>query len=94
MTFNLQGEMFVTGCVRKGAREDVVRLRSRDQGHSFTGEVLSAGLDREHHWFANLERSTGANVIRGVPAVLFTAGVKGAGNTDLLNNDVYWCGPP
>lgn len=94
MTFNLQGEMFVTGCIRNGPREDVVRLRSGDAGHTFTGEVLSAGLDREHHWFANLERSTGANVIRDVPAVLFTAGVKGAGNTDLLNNDVYWCGPP
>ena len=94
LAFNLQGELFVTTCIRRGTREDVVRLRSDDRGQTFQGELLSAGLTREHHWFANLERPTGANVIRGVPGVLFTAGVKGAGNNDLLNNDVYWCGTP
>ena len=90
MTFNQQGELFLTGCIRRGPREDVVRLRSRDEGQTFTGELLSSGLDREHHWFPNLERSTGPNQVKGVPGVLFTAGIKGAGNTDLLANDVYW----
>ena len=94
MTFNLRGELFVTACIRNGTREDVVRLHSPDMGQTFTGQVLSSGLNREHHWFANLERSTGANIVRGIPGVLFTAGVKGSGNTDLLSNDVYWCGTP
>ena len=94
MTFNVRGDLFVTACIRHGAREDVVRLHSPDVGRTFTGQVLSSGLDRAHHWFANLERPTGANVVRGIPGVLFTAGVKGSGNTDLLSNDVYWCGTP
>ena len=92
LTFNRQGHLFVTACIGRDARYDVVLLRSTDEGRTISGERLSGGLSRERHWFPNLERPTGHNRVTGTPGVLFTAGIKGAGNTDILSNDVYWCG--
>lgn len=41
-------------------------------------------------WLPSIERNTGFNKIAGRPGLLFTAGERGKGNSDLLRNKVYW----
>ena len=42
------------------------------------------------HWLPSIERHTGHNQVAPHPRTLFTAGPAGKGNTDLLNNRVYF----
>ena len=92
MAFDEQGTMFVTATLSREKKSDIVLLVSYDGGDSFSMKHLSNHLPRDRKWWPSLERPTGHNVIAEHPGVLFTAGSRGAGNNDILSNDVYWTG--
>ena len=81
MVFNKQGTMFVTAT-----------LSSESKSDSFSTEYLSNNLPLDRKWWSNLVRPTGHNVIAKHPSILFTSSIRGAGNNDILSNDVYWVG--
>ena len=67
---------------------EVLWARSQDQGQHFESRVISHVDDQEPHWLPSIERSTGFNRVHQ-PAIIFTAGPKGASLNDRLHNKVY-----
>lgn len=92
MVFNQKAVMFVTATISREEQTEVVRLTSRDQGRSFSMEMVSQGLKGQRKMWPNLEHPTGHNVIANRPGVLFAAGDPGQRNDDILSNNVYWAG--
>jgi len=90
MAFNERGTTFIAATLSHEVRTEIVWLESDDGGRTFSVDVPSADAGSDRKWWPNLERPTGHNVIAGRPSLLFAAGVRGEGNTDILTNDVYW----
>ena len=67
---------------------EIVRLRGDAKGEDFDCSLLSNSNAGIPHWLPSMERPTGHNFIQGAPAVAFTAGKAGKGNSDILSNDV------
>ena len=68
---------------------EIIGLQAPNIGGKFSVELLSKPDMTVPHWIPNLERPTGHNRV-GVPSVIYTAGVAGAGCDDILSNGVYW----
>ena len=71
-------------------QNDVALISSKDLGRTIEIERPAAGVQQDKKWLANLERATGHHQVNGRPGVIFTAGTRGKGNTDILSNDVFW----
>ena len=69
---------------------EVIGFTSTDGGQNFTGKLLSKIDPAVPHWLPNVERNTGHNTVPDTPGVIYTAGVPGEGNDDLLSNEVHW----
>ncbi len=68
--------------------ETVAFTIDRDEGIQF--RAISVFDANTSHWLPSIERPTGHNSVARYPGILFTAGPAGKGNTDLLNNRVYF----
>ena len=82
--------MYVLGTMATEGQNDVALISSKDLGRTIEVERPAAGVKQAKKWLANLERATGHHAVSGRPGVIFTAGTRGKGNTDILNNDVFW----
>lgn len=71
---------------------EVVGLTSSDGGEHFSCRLVSQPDEAASHWLPNIEKPTGHNVVPDQPGVIYTAGPPGEKNTDILSNDVWWCG--
>jgi hypothetical protein len=99
LTFDDQGEMFVVAMLQKPeddkstwghASNEVVQFRSADGGKTFSFALVSRPDATVSHWLPNIERVTGHNRVSGAPGILYTAGVPGEKNTELLANRVWF----
>lgn len=68
---------------------EVVRMTSVDGGKSFSFSLVSQPSGHRAHWLPSVERPSGMHDVMGSPGILYTAGGPGAGNRELLANDVY-----
>ena len=87
---NQEGTMYISATMARQGHNDIALIKSRDLGRTISIERPAAGVDRTRKWLPNLERPTGQHAVRGRPGLIFTAGVRGEGNKDILENDVYW----
>ena len=87
---NRQGTMYVLASMAKEGQNDVALISAKDLGRTIKVERPAAGVKQDKKWLANLERATGRYPVDGRPGVIFTAGTRGKGNSDILSNDVYW----
>ena len=74
----------------KRRRIDLLDGAIEDYSRTIEIERPAAGVQQDKKWLANLERATGHHQVNGRPGVIFTAGTRGKGNTDILSNDVFW----
>jgi hypothetical protein len=99
ITFSERGEMFVVAMIQK-RREDesswghpsneVVQFRSTDAGKTFSFSLVSRLDSNASQWLPNIERATGHHPVPPNPGVLYTAGIPGEKNTQLLSNRVFF----
>ena len=90
VSINRQGTMYVVAAMASEGQNDVALISSKDLGRTIEIERPAAGVKQDKKWLANLERATGHHQVNGRPSVIFTAGTRGKGNTDILSNDVFW----
>ena len=90
VSINRQGTMYVVAAMASEGQNDVALISSKDLGRTIEIERPAAGVQQDKKWLANLERATGHHQVNGRPGVIFTAGTRGKGNTDILSNDVFW----
>ena len=90
VSINRQGTMYVVAAMASEGQNDVALISSKDLGRTIEIEKPAAGVKQDKKWLANLERATGHHQVNGRPGVIFTAGTRGKGNTDILSNDVFW----
>ena len=90
VSINRQGTMYVVAAMASEGQNDVALISSKDLGRTIEIERPAAGVKQDKKWLANLERATGHHQVNGRPGVIFTAGTRGKGNTDILSNDVFW----
>jgi hypothetical protein len=90
VSINRQGTMYVLATMASEGKNGVALISSKDLGRTIKLERPAAGVKQAKKWLANLERVTGHHRVDGRPGVIFTAGTRGKGNTDILNNDVFW----
>lgn len=90
VSINRQGTMYVVASMGNEGRNDVALISSSDLGRTIRVERSAADVKQDKKWLANLERDTGHHPVDGRPGVIFTAGTRGKGNTDILSNDVFW----
>ena len=90
VSINRQGTMYVLATMASEGKNGVALISSKDLGRTIKLERPAAGVKQAKKWLANLERVTGHHRVDGRPGVIFTAGTRGKGNTDILSNDVFW----
>ena len=90
VSINRQGTMYVLATMASEGKNGVALISSKDLGRTIKLERPAAGVKQAKKWLANLERVTGHHRVDGRPGLIFTAGTRGKGNTDILNNDVFW----
>ena len=90
VSINRQGTMYVLATMASEGKNDVALISSKDLGRTIKLERPAAGVKQAKKWLANLERVTGHHRVDGRPGMIFTAGTRGKGNTDILSNDVFW----
>lgn len=71
-------------------KSEICVLRSKDEGRTFSFELLTGPDPEIPSWLPNLERPTGFNAVPNSPGMIFTVGGKGEKNTEILSNDVVW----
>ena len=90
VSINRQGTMYVLATMASEGKNGVALISSKDLGRTIKLERPAAGVKQAKKWLANLERVTGHHRVDGRPGLIFTAGTRGKGNTDILSNDVFW----
>ena len=90
VVINRQGTMYISATMGQEDRNDIVLIKSRDLGHTLSIERPASGVTQKKKWLPNLERPTGHHHVDGRPGLIFTAGVRGEGNKDVLANQVFW----
>jgi hypothetical protein len=71
---------------------EVALLVSEDDGESFDARLLSRPDDKTPHWLPNIERPTGHHRVT-TPVIIFTDGVRGDNNRQVISNRVWWVQP-
>ncbi|GMW00424.1 MAG: hypothetical protein AMXMBFR84_15610 [Candidatus Hydrogenedentota bacterium] len=69
---------------------EIAHFVSQDNGRSFVGSVITEVDAAVPRWLPNLERPTGHNRTESAPHFMFTEGVRGGTNTELVQNRVYF----
>ena len=99
ITFDTKGEMIVAATAQQHEAHEsgwghpsneVVQLRSRNNGASFSFSVVSRKDRTVSHWLPNIERATGHHQVGADAGILYTAGGPGPGTKDLLSNQVLF----
>ena len=65
-------------------------LVSHDRGRTFRTFVVSTFDDDVPNWLVNLEKPT-RHMLTPIPSMIYTHGLKGRTNKDIMSNDVIWC---
>ena len=97
LAFNNRNQMWITAQIQQTSPEstwghpsnEVVLIRSDDLGRSFSINLISKQNPEISNWLPSIERNTGHHAIPGTPGLMFTAGPPGAGNSDLIHNQVF-----
>ncbi|UCF17817.1 MAG: BNR-4 repeat-containing protein [Phycisphaerales bacterium] len=71
---------------------EIALLVSNDRGHTFEVFGISSTDPSVPNWLPNLERPTGPQPV-GVPALIYTHGLRGLSNKEIMSNEVIWCDP-
>ncbi|NJL70295.1 MAG: hypothetical protein HC888_01195 [Candidatus Competibacteraceae bacterium] len=97
---NVKGEMFLilnqgnrtsTGAISYGdPSTEVFLLRSIDGGVTFSNTQISPTDPTTPNWHGTVEKDTGWNPLAGEPPLIYTAGVRGANNTSIVSNKVWY----
>ena len=99
VTFDARGELLVVATLQQPNLGDagwghpsneIVALRSGDDGDSFSFDLVSPENGEVAHWLPNVEKPTGHHEVGGSASVLYTAGGPGPKLKDLLSNGVYF----
>ncbi|MHC4352762.1 MAG: BNR-4 repeat-containing protein [Planctomycetota bacterium] len=69
---------------------EIALLVSDDLGRSFEVFGISSPDPSVPNWLPNLERPTGRRRVR-VPALIYTHGLRGTTNKEIMSNEVIWC---
>jgi hypothetical protein len=98
LTYNDKGQLLITVQIQKIEPTDkswghksneVILLKSKDNGHRFTSRLISSSHPEIPNWLPSIERYTGHHFIPDRPGIIYTAGSPGEGNKDQLQNKVY-----
>ncbi len=71
---------------------EIALLISKDQGRTFEVFGISSADPSAPNWLPNLERPTGPNPV-GVPLLIYTHGLRGESNKEIMSNEVVWFDP-
>jgi len=71
---------------------EIALLVSKDRGRTFEVFGISSSDPSAPNWLPNLERPTGPAPV-GVPGLIYTHGLRGSTNKDIMSNEVIWCDP-
>jgi hypothetical protein len=71
---------------------EIALLVSDDLGRSFKVFGISSPDPLAPNWLPNLERPTGPQPV-DVPALIYTHGLRGKINKEIMSNEVIWCDP-
>ncbi len=71
---------------------EIALLASKDSGRTFEVFAVSSPDPSAPNWLPNLERPTGPNPV-GVPVLVYTHGLRGTTNKEIMSNEVIWCDP-
>ncbi len=99
ITFDREGRMYLALTTVQADQStfwgnptnEVIVLISEDRGQSFETYAISETDNQVPNWLPNLQRATRPELLEGAPTMIFTHGVKGETNKDILSNKVYWC---
>ncbi len=103
IVFGRDGTMYVVVTTVESSIEDdtalwghpsaeVALLVSKDQGRTFEVFGISAPDPSVPNWLPNLERPTGQQPV-GFPSLIYTHGLKGENNKEIMGNEVVWSDP-
>jgi hypothetical protein len=103
MTFSENGRRYITlTMIRPDTLKDtniwghpsseIVLIESGDAGRTFETRVLTTPNPTRPRWLPSLERQTGHNHVQAGPGLIYTDGVRGDNNQQILSNDVHWMG--
>ncbi len=70
---------------------EIALLTSDNEGKSFSFQLLSEFNVHRPNWLPSIERPTGHNQVLSRPSMMFTSGVRGERNDDILSNRVVAC---
>ena len=71
---------------------EIALLVSKDQGLTFEVFGISSPDPLAPNWLPNLERPTSPQPA-GVPSLIYTHGLRGQNNKEIMSNKVIWCDP-
>ena len=71
---------------------EIALLISEDWGQTFEVIGISSVDPSVPNWLPNLERPTGPHSV-GIPTLIYTHGLRGTTNKDIMRNDVIWSDP-
>lgn len=71
---------------------EIALLISKDQGRTFEAFGISSPETLAPNWLPNLERPTSSQSV-GVPSLIYTHGLRGQNNKEIMSNEVIWCDP-
>ena len=69
---------------------EVVLLVSKDRGRIFEVFEISSPDPTAPNWLGNLERPTNQQPV-DIPSLIYTHGLRGKTNKDIMSNHVVWC---
>jgi hypothetical protein len=101
IVFGADGTMYVVVTTVDGGIEDetaqwghpsaeIALLISKDQGRTFEVSGISPPDSTAPNWLGNLERPTSQQPV-GTPSLIYTHGLRGQTNRDIMSNHVLWC---
>jgi len=69
---------------------EIALLVSRDRGRTFEVFGISSPDSTAPNWLPNLERPTNQQPV-DIPSLIYTHGLRGKTNKDIMSNHVVWC---
>ena len=101
IVFGADGTMYVVVTTVHNSIEDesaqwghplaeIALLVSRDQGRAFEVFEISSHDSTAPNWLPNLERPTNQQPV-DIPSLIYTHGLRGRTNKDIMSNHVVWC---
>lgn len=69
---------------------ELVLFTSRDHGRSFASRVLTEQNANVPRWLPSLERPVGHHRVEARPGLIYTNGIRGDNNRQIISNEVIW----